>query len=177
LTAPPPAAAIRDVTLLAGIFGAQVLSVAVLATAEFCAEPIEGDVGDPQFCRITANREISTPYFSIVVEAGFLVGVHDQGRKLQVQSSIRQSMDVLTVWKLERAPPPDLSKCPKLTETIEDNVTWRDCRMTEQGIHHRQLVAILKNGHVLIEYSYGPLGTPSAPALERMTQSIRIIAS
>ena len=157
--------------------GLQLLAVAVLATAEFCADPIEGGVGEPQFCRITAGQEISTPYFSISVEPGFLVGVHHEGSKLQIQSSIRQSMDVLSVERAE-GPGPQISLgCPEFKETVEDNVTWRDCRATLDGSHHRQLVAVLRAGHVKIEYSYGRLGAKSGPALERMTQSIRILAN
>ena len=73
--------------------------------------------------------------------------------------------------------PQILPGCPEFKETVEDNVTWRDCRTTLDGSHHRQLVAVLKAGHVKIEYSYGRLGATSGPALERMTQSIRILAN
>ena len=51
------------------------LVVAALATAEFCAKPIDGGVGEPEFCRIYERQEISTPYFSIVVKPDFIVGV------------------------------------------------------------------------------------------------------
>jgi len=51
------------------------LVVAALSTAEFCAKPIDGGVGEPEFCRIYERQEISTPYFSIVVKPDFIVGV------------------------------------------------------------------------------------------------------
>ena len=156
--------------------GIQLLALSVLATAEFCAEPIDGGVGEPQFCRITSHQEVSTPYFSIVVEPDFLVGVHHEGRKLQIQSSIWQSMDVLTVERVEGAQLPVRSECPKITETVQDNVTWHDCRYSVDGIHRRRLIAELHGSYVVIEYSYGKLSAKSSPALERMTQSIRIHA-
>jgi hypothetical protein len=156
--------------------GVHLLILAALTTAEFCAEPVDGGVGEPQFCRITSSQEISTPYFSIVVEPNFLVGVHDQGRKLQVQSTMRQSMDVMTVEVVDGSRRPLWLHCPKIIETVEDNVTWHDCRLTVEGIHQRRLVAELSGRYVVIEYSYGQLGASSAPALERMTQSIRIHA-
>jgi hypothetical protein len=156
--------------------GLTILAIGALATAEFCAEPVDRAAGEPQFCRITSRQEISTPYFSIVVEPNFLVGVHGQGRKLRIQSTIRQAMDVMSVEAIEGTPPHS-SACPKIVETVEDNVTWHDCRSTSEGIHSRRLVAELKKGSVVIEYSYGRLGASSAPALERMTQSIRILAN
>jgi hypothetical protein len=157
--------------------GVQVLALAVLTTAEFCAEPIDGGVDEPQFCRMTSNQQISTPFFSVVVESGFLVGVDDGGRKLQIQSSIRQSMDVMTIQRFEGAQRPDWSDCPTITRTVEENVTWHDCRYSTGGIHLRRLLAELNGGYVVIEYSYGQLGAASSPALERMTQSIDVHAT
>jgi hypothetical protein len=154
--------------------GLTLLALGALATAEFCTEPLDGGVGDPQFCRITSRQEITTPYFSVVVEPNFLVGVHEQGRKLRIQSSIREEMDGMSVEVVEGSQSPLSSECPEIIETVEDDVTWHDCRSTSEGIHRRRLVAELKRGFVVIEYSYGRLGASSAPALERMTQSIRI---
>ena len=42
------------------------------------------------------------------------------------------------------------------------------------GQYTRRLAAALSDRHVLIEYSYSSLGTKLAPALERMTQSIKV---
>jgi hypothetical protein len=153
---------------------AQLLALAALATAEFCTNPVEGGVGEPQFCRMTSRQEVSTPNFSIVVEPNFLVAVYDQGRKVQIQSTIRQAMDVLTIEAVEGSRPPLQSVCPEITETVEDNVTWHDCRSTAEGIHSRRLIAEWDGHYVVIEYSYGRLSASRAPALERMTQSIRI---
>ena len=157
--------------------GLQLLSTAVLATAEICAKPMEGGVGEPQFCRLAANREISTPYFTITVESEFLVGVHNQGRRLQIQSSIRQSQDILINERGDGSSPPNWPNCPAIAETVREGVTWRDCRISTGDSHERRLMAVLKDGWVLIEYSYTKLGTPSGPALERMTQSIRVHAN
>jgi hypothetical protein len=157
--------------------GLTILAIGALATADFCAEPVDRAAGEPQFCRITARQEISTPYFSIVVEPNFLVAVHEQGRKLRIQSTTHQATDVMSVEAIEGTPPPLSSSCPKIVETVEANVTWHDCRSTSDGIHRRRLVAELKKGFVVIEYWYGRLDASNAPALERMTQSVRILAN
>ena len=156
--------------------GLHITAAAILATAEFCANPIDGGVGEPQFCRLDAVQEISTPYFSITVEPEFLVGVGNQGRHLQIQPSLWQSPAVLTVKRTDGSDPPDLADCPASTERHEGVVIWRDCRVGEGDLHLRQIVALLSGAYVLIEYSYSALGTTLAPALERMTQSIRVHA-
>ncbi len=153
------------------------LMVAVLATAEFCADPIEGGVGDPQFCRLYARQEVATPFFSIVAEPDFLVGVDRQGRRLRVQSTLWKNQDQLTIEVLDRSSPPNWSDCAEVTETAEDDVIWRECRITADGIYERRIVARLKDMIVLIQYVYSTAGTVLAPALERMTQSIKIHAT
>jgi hypothetical protein len=154
----------------------QLLAAAGLATAEFCADPFEGGVEEPQFCRLYSSQDISTPYFSITVEPDFLIGVDRDGRRLQVQPTLWQSPAVLTVERIEGSNLPNWSDCPTIDETVEENVTWHDCRKTENGFHERRLIAKLYGAYILIEYSYGALGATLAPALERMTQSIRIHA-
>jgi hypothetical protein len=152
----------------------QLLLAAVLATAELCAQPIEGGVSEPQFCRVDASEEIATPFFSIVVEPDFLVGVDREGRRLLIQSILFKNQDQLTVEALEVSDLPDWSDCAEVTETLEDGVKWRECRIAANGTYERRLAAISKDGYVLIRYVYSSLGTVLAPALERMTQSIRI---
>lgn len=154
----------------------QLLVAAVLATAEFCAEPMDGGVGESQFCLIAASQEISTPFFSITVEPNFLVGVHQEGRRLQVQSSIRQNQDGLIVEAVADSKIPNWPDCPQVSETREELVTWHDCRIDAGGSHERRLVASLKGGYVLIMYRYSASAAVYAPALERMTQSIRVHA-
>jgi hypothetical protein len=155
---------------------AQLLALAILATAEMCAEPLEGGVGDPQFCRIEVLQEISTPFFTITVEPHFLVGVHHHGRRLQIQSSIRQEQDKLIVEVLESSTQPDWNGCPQVLETVEGLVTWHDCRISTAISHERRLLGVMKEGQVLIRYQYSGASAQYAPALERMTQSIRIHA-
>jgi len=153
------------------------LMVAVLATAEFCTDPIEGGVSDPQLCRLYARQVITTPFFSIVVEPDFLVGVDRQGRRLQVQSTLWKNQDQLTIEVLEESSSPNWSDCADVTETIEDNVTWQECRIASDGTYERRLVARLKDMYILIQFVYSKAGTVLAPALERMTQSIKIHAT
>ena len=152
----------------------QVAVAAVLATAEFCVQPVEGGVGDPLFCRMTTSQEVSTPYFSIVVEAGFFVGVDREGRRILVQSSVFKNHDTLTIEALEGSSLPVWSDCPRVDEFTESGVMWQDCHTTFKGHYTRRLAAALSDRHVLIEYSYTALGTRSGPALERMTQSINV---
>lgn len=67
------------------------IAMAALATAEFCAEPIDGGRGEPQFCRFEHLQTIYTPYFSVDVHPALLAGVDQGGRRLVAQASLRQS--------------------------------------------------------------------------------------
>lgn len=154
----------------------QLLLAAVMATAEICARPVDGGVGEPQYCRLEFAQEIATPHFSLFVEPGFYVGVDRHGRRLRLQSTVFKNLDHLSIEVMDGSNPPNWAGCPKVRKTFEDGVKWQDCRTSSGGIHSRRLAAILEGRHVVIEYSYEALSTPSAPALERMTQSIRIIA-
>ena len=154
----------------------QLLVTAVLATAEFCAAPFDGGTGEPQFCQVNASLELSTPYFSINVEPNFLVGIDRVGRRLQIQSTLWQSQDYLLVEVVDEAGMPDWRDCSKVEEWSEDGVLWQECRKTTEGMYERRLTASMAGRHVLIEYGYSSLGTVSAPALERMTQSIHVHA-
>lgn len=154
----------------------QALVAAVLATAEFCAEPIDGGVGEPQFCSVSTPQEISTPFFSITVEADFLVGVDHQGRRLQIRSTLRQSQDYLLIEVQDEADTPSWGSCREVEEWVEGSVSWQDCHVVSEGMYERHLLASMAGRYVVIDYGYSSLGTVFAPALERMTQSIRVHA-
>jgi hypothetical protein len=154
----------------------QFLAATVLATAEFCASPLDGGVEEPQFCSVTSSQELSTPYFSITVEANFLVGIDRQGRRLLIQSTLWQNQDYLRIEAHVEADPPNWGDCPEIQEWSEDGVAWQDCRIATEGMHERRLMASIAGHFVVIEYGYTYLGTVSAPALERMTQSVRVHA-
>jgi hypothetical protein len=155
----------------------QLMVAAALVTADFCAKPIEGGVGEPQFCSFAVEQEVSTPYYSIVVEGGFFVGLHREGRWLQVQSTVFKNQDILTIEVLDGPSLPAWSDCPTVEEFEDGGVKWKDCRTASGGHYTRRLAAALSNRHVLIEYSYSSLATNLAPALERMTQSIKVVAN
>lgn len=155
---------------------AHLLVAAVAATAEFCVNPIDGGVGEPDLCRLDASQEIETPFFSITVEPEFLVGVDRDGRRMLLTPSYRQSPVNMQIEVVDGAATPDWPDCPQVTESVEENVTWQDCRLSREGSHERRLAAKLRDRVVLIEYSYATAGTAFAPALERMTQSVRIKA-
>jgi hypothetical protein len=154
----------------------QLLVAAVLATAEFCAEPIDGDVGEPQFCRVASPLELSTPFFTISVEPHFLVGIDRDGRRLQVRSSLSRSQDYLLVEVREEPDNSRWNSCAKIDVWKENGVGWQDCRIATDESYVRILMAQLPQHYVFIDYGYSSLGTESAPALERMTQSIRVHA-
>jgi len=156
--------------------GISLIAAFVLTTADFCSDPFDGGVGEPQFCTLTAAQEISTPYFSVIVEPGFIVGVHKQGRRFQAQSTLWGSPNALTVERIEGTDAPLWTDCPEIREAPEDNVTWLDCRISTDGFHQRRLAARLKDGYVLIQYVYTARGASTGPALERMTQSVRVHA-
>jgi hypothetical protein len=155
----------------------ELVIAAAVVTADFCAKLIEGGVGDPQFCSIALEQEVSTPYFSIVVEAGFLVGLNREGRRLQVQSTLFKNHDSLTIEVLDGPSPPAWSDCPTVEEFEDGGVKWKDCRTVSDGQYTRRLAAAQSDRHVLIEYGYSSQATKLAPALERMTQSIKVLAN
>ena len=152
------------------------VAAVVLATAEFCAEPLDGGVEEPQFCRVTSPLELSTPFFTITVEPHFLVGIDRGGRRLQVQSSLWQSQDYLLIEVREDSDNSRWNRCSEIDVWIENGVAWQDCRTATNSMHERLLMVSMPQRYVLIDYGYSSLGSESAPALERMTQSIRIHA-
>lgn len=155
----------------------QLLVTAVLATAEICPQPMEGGVGAPLVCHLAEPQEISTPYFSIVVEADFFVGVDREGRRLLLQSTQFNNQAALAIEALDGSTPPEWPRCRTVEEFVIENVKWQDCRLTDDGIYERWLAASLKDRHVLIQYLYSSEATKFAPALERMTQSIKVHAN
>ncbi len=155
----------------------QLLIAGVLATAELCTQPIKGGGDGPDFCNLYSAQKVETPYFSIDVESDFLVGVDRQGRRMHVQSAPSRGIDLLAIEVSNETESQEWSNCSDLTETHEEDVTWRDCHRASTTVFERQLVARLKNGYVVIQYFYtAGIGTKRAPLLERMTQSIRIHA-
>ncbi len=154
----------------------QLLVAAVLTTAEFCAEPFDGGVEEPQFCRVTSPLELSTPFFTITVEPDFLVGIDRDGRRLRIQSTLWQSQDYLQIEVLEDPDNSRWSICSRVDIRIDSGISWQDCRASTDASFVRILMATMPNRYVLIEYGYSSLGAPSGPALERMTQSVSVHA-
>jgi len=155
---------------------ANLLIAAVLTTADFCAAPFDGDVGDPQFCHLKDRQKIETPFFSVLVEPNLFVGVDREGRRLRVQPTLLREQAQFTIEVIDDVDMSKWSDCTELTETTEDIVTWHDCRIVSNGFYERRLAARMRNMHVLIQYGYSTSGTVLAPSLERMTQSVRIHA-
>lgn len=149
---------------------------AVLSTAELCMNPLPGDSSQPDLCLIESTHQVSTPFFSVTVEPGFFVGVDREGRRMVVTAATRQSQAEMEIEVLPSIDANEWGACPKITETVEEHATWRDCGSTPGNVYERKLVASLASHEVLIRYVYTASGTPHAPALERMTQSVRVHA-
>lgn len=155
---------------------AYLLITAALGTADLCAAPLDGDVGDPQYCHLKEKQKIETPFFSVLVEPDLFVGVDREGRRLRVQPTLLREQARFTIEVLDDLDMSKWSDCTELTETTEDIVTWYDCRIVSNGYYERRLAARMRNMHVLVQYGYSSPGTVLAPSLERMTQSVRIHA-
>ena len=93
---------------------------------------------------------------------------------MQVQSTLFKNQDTLTIEVLEGSSLPMWPDCPTVSEFTVEGVAWQDCHATSNGQYTRRLAAALSDRHVLIEYSYTSLATRMGPALERMTQSIKV---
>ena len=96
---------------------------------------------------------------------------------MQVQSTLFKNQDTLTIEVLDGPSLPAWSDCPAVEEFEDGGVKWKNCGTASHGQYTRRLAAALSDRHVLIEYSYTSLATNMAPALERMTQSIKVIAN
>lgn len=68
-----------------------IILAGVLSTAEFCANPIAGGRGEPDWCRLSVSERIDTPYFALVVGSEVLIGVDQNGRRISIQFSTHQN--------------------------------------------------------------------------------------
>ena len=155
---------------------AALMLTSALATAELCPAPLDTGTGEPQLCRVANAQRIETPYFSIHVEADQYVGIDRDGRRLRVQPTLARDHAYLQIEAIESIDLPNWPDCRKVTTTTEEMVTWHDCHAVVHGMFERRLAARLRDQHVLIAYRYSAPATPLAPSLERMTQSVRILA-
>ena len=151
----------------------------VLSTADFCDAPIEGGVGEPQFCVLSGPQEITTPYFSVEVMPGVLVGVYDSGRRFRSQASIRQSqigVDIEYLHLDNRAALPDRVGrfCTKEVPTTDGRVA---CDGSSDGIVERMVVIIRGRHAVIVEISATPLASEMLPVFEAMVESVAIKGS
>ena len=77
------------------------MAAGVLTTADFCASPIDGGRGDPEYCRLPESDRVETPYLSIVTDSRFLIGVDQQGRRIMVGFSQHQNQAGLVIEVIE----------------------------------------------------------------------------
>lgn len=147
------------------------ITMAALATAEFCAEPIEGGRGEPQFCRFDQVQTIYTPWFSVDVHPALLAGLDQSGRRLVAQASLRQSTVSFSILASEMRA---WSGC-----TVEEvgvvigGMAWSVCDESTDGLVQRKLTAAGNEGYLNIMYSYSRSGPMFAELIEQMLRSIR----
>lgn len=144
-----------------------------LATAEFCAEPVDGGQGEPQFCRFEQVQTIYTPYFSVDVHPSLLAGVDQSGRHLMAQPSIRQSPVSLSILASETL---SWSGCSvEQSEMVIGSVTWMLCDESSDNHVSRRLTAQGEGMYLTVSYGYSELGAEFAEAIEDMVRSIRLL--
>lgn len=152
--------------------GLGLIAMAALATAEFCAEPIEGGRGEPQFCRFEQTQTVYTPYFSVEVQPPFLAGVDQSGRRLVARASLRHSPVSFSILASEMRA---WSGCPvEESEIAIGGITWSLCDESSAGQVQRKLTAQGSHGYVNVQYSYAEPGAAFAGPIEQMLESIRL---
>jgi len=149
-------------------------AAAVLSTVEFCAAPSDGGTGEPQFCRLGHEQGIGTPHCSVVVGPHFLVGVHQDGRRLLAQPSQWQSQVYFGV-EVSDEPDPSGGNLPEEEVTI-NAVKWQSRDESLAEMTARKLTAQVRGKFFVLRYGFTPLGAEFAGALESMVQSVRIVA-
>jgi hypothetical protein len=147
------------------------IAMAALATAEFCAEPIDGGRGESQFCRFQHLQTIYTPYFSVDIHPALLAGVDQSGRRLMAKSSTRQGSATILVLASETRL---WSGCRlEESESVIGSMVWSVCDESAPGLVQRKLTAQGSDGYLSIFYSYTGMDLPSAELITQLLRSIR----
>lgn len=147
------------------------IAMAALATAEFCAEPIDGGRGESQFCRFEHVQTIYTPYFSVDIHPALLAGVDQSGRRLMAKSFTRQGPVTISVLASETRV---WSGCRvEESESVIGSMVWSVCDESTPGLVQRKLTAQGGDGYLSIIYSYAEKDTPTAELIEQLLRSIR----
>lgn len=147
------------------------IAMAALATAEFCAEPIDGGRGEPWFCRFEHVQTIYTPWFSVDVHPALLAGVDQSGRRMMARPSMQQGTVAISVLASETRV---WSGCSvEESESVIGSMVWSVCDESTPALVQRKLTAQGSDGYLSIIYSYTETDTPFAELIEQMLQSIR----
>jgi hypothetical protein len=121
----------------------------VLTTADFCANPIEGGVGEPQFCRLNDPQPIETPVFSIIVDSTFLIGIDRGGRYSE-------------------------GKLDGSSKTL-GGTTWDWCREYREEHDSTQFYFLRTSQYlVLISHYSSKLGEDLTPAVHRVLETVAV---
>lgn len=148
-----------------------IIAMAALATAEFCAEPLEGGRGEPQFCRFEQVQTVYTPWFSVDVLPALFAGVDQSGRRLMAQATLRQSPVAFSILASEMH---SGSGCrTEESEIVIGSMTWSLCDESSEGYVQRSLTTQGSNGYLTVRYAYSESGAMFAEPIEQMLRSIR----
>jgi hypothetical protein len=163
-------------------FATVAVASAVLATADFCANPIEGGVGEPQFCRLTAAQQIDTPIFSLTVDPTFLVGIDRRGRRLVLQPSLWQSQVSVYIEALSSVDRSGVHASTirrhaegKLACSLKTvgGATWDHCTENLPGDETVQFYFLRKPEYlVLMAHHSSKLGRAFTPAVHRLLETV-----
>ena len=163
-------------TPLASIVLLSVLTTLALSTADICDDPMRGGSGEPRVCLLSASQRIDTPYYSIEVAPGQLVGIDSNGRRLQVQGSLWQSPIAAVVRVVSE---PELAR-----ELVRIKGSCADFRLVEGEIAlcDRSTADVIARVYatrsdrvvIVADLNATSIGLEMLPGYERMIQGIDV---
>jgi hypothetical protein len=156
----------------------------VLATADFCANPIEGGGGEPQFCRVSAPLQIDTPLFSLVVDSTFLVGVDRGGRRLLARPSLSRSqvhviLEAVPIGEAARSDvrlldPYSKGKLSCSPKTLGET-TWDWCKGNPEKDDYSEAYFLQTSRFIVVIAHYSSkLGESLTPAVNRLLGTVTV---
>jgi hypothetical protein len=161
-----------------------VVASMVLSTADLCANPIEGGVGEPQFCRLDASQQIDTPLLSLVVDSTFLVGVDRSGRRLWARPSLSQSqvhviLEAVPIGETARADVPQIDQYLKGELSCSPKVlgatTWDWCKGNPEKDDYSEMYFLRTSKFIVVIAHYSSkLGESLTPAVDRLLETVTV---
>jgi hypothetical protein len=165
-----------------------VVASAVVATAEICANLIDGGKGNPPSCRLATSQRVETPYFSVVIDPGFLVAVDQSGRRMLVTFSQHQNQAGVSILAIpiEKRSETDretaliIDRRARAILTCSDRLlgttTWQLCReaSSEEGDFPQYYFLETPYTLYLITHYSSELGRAVTPAIHQLLDTITV---